>query len=439
MKKAATIIEMARNFNPNYILKLDDENVYIPIYEEILATLRDKIIYDELESQTLFVAGQSGTGKTTALNFLPGDEIDGSYNTKYINGRDLFDPNDIDIIDILLMFSFKIVQGTKLQEQYFEELEKLQKVKDGVLTEERLDEKSRKASTGAKAEAGVKGGFFDFIKAGVTFFTSYNFEASYRNKAREIFKLKKPELLRKVNELIKKYYELEESKGKKLLVVFDDLDKLRNVEQIRSVFIENRFYLTQIECKKVIAIPIHITADYEVLNFADTIPKFGIRLDSNPLDRKEGKKESDILKKQKKQLHRVIGNRIEKKENLIDEDAIDEAVKFSGGILRQFVNIIYGATVRARRLKAEKISKSDIYESWQQIKDLLAPTIITTDKIKFLDGIMKNKVPVNNDSPIFIELLLGNQIIACFNGIPWYDVNPVIEKTVRIYAERQDG
>lgn len=70
MKKATTINEFANNLLSENLEIEKDDNVYVPIYKDKLEVLQDVILNDEVESQTFFVAGQSGTGKTTALNFL---------------------------------------------------------------------------------------------------------------------------------------------------------------------------------------------------------------------------------------------------------------------------------------------------------------------------------------------------------------------------------
>lgn len=85
MKEATTINELADNLDPSMPLGKGDKNVYVPIYDEILSQLRDRIIHDKLDSRTCFVAGQSGTGKTTALNFLEDNEISQAFTVKVIN------------------------------------------------------------------------------------------------------------------------------------------------------------------------------------------------------------------------------------------------------------------------------------------------------------------------------------------------------------------
>jgi hypothetical protein len=39
----------------------------------------------------------------------------------------------------------------------------------------------------------------------------------------------------------------------------------------------------------------------------------------------------------------------------------------------------------------------------------------------------------------FIELLHSSNVLAYENGKPWYEVNPIIKETVKIYASKQEG
>jgi len=438
MIKATTIKALANNLNPLIALSKDeDKDEYVEIYNDILLTLKDRIINDELPSQTYFVAGQSGTGKTTALNFISinDTEIDKNFNVKYIYANDLLDPSDIDIIDLLLMLAFKLVQGTKLEEKYYEKLNELQKIHEGRLEKEIIKESGKKGEMGAEIETSGGIGFFNFLKLKAKIFTNYKMDSDSRKKTREIFQLKKPQLLEMINNLIDEYYENESNR--KLLFIIDDLDKLRKINQIHSLFVDNRFYYYGLKCKKIIAIPVHLAAKPEIISQGMTVPQFGFSLESNPIDKQN--KDENKVNKNRNLLKEVIKKRIEFNHyDLIEDDAIDEAINFSGGILRQFIHILYNAAVDVRKLKGKKITKDDVFKGWNSIKDNLDRTIISSKKIEFLDIIRKQHKPISNDDSEFIESLLGNQIIAYGDGTIWYDVNPIIKRTVEIYASKPE-
>lgn len=436
MEKAKSIIEFADNFDPSQPLGKEDSDAYVPIYDDILAKLCDRIVYDKLPSRTLFVAGQSGTGKTTALNFLPDKEIEKKYFVKTINFRDLIDLSDIDIIDVLLMIGFELVKGSDLEGKYYEKLENIRKIHKGVLTQETTNDRTRKASTGVETEASASTGFFDFFNLKAAFFASYRLEKSYRDTAREAFELSKPELLKTINELIEDYCR-QIIGGKDLLLIIDDLDKLKEEKQIKAVFIENRYYILELKAKKVISIPIHLTTATEITSLDVDIPVFCLRLKTNPMEQLPAEDEKQLINKNKSLLHQIVSGRTKEKAELIDTDAIEHAAITSGGIIRQFMQILNGAAVDVRRLKGNKINLSDVENACQTLRKTFERPIINTRKITFLDTIRSNHIagddPENNDS---IAALLGNQIIAYSNGAAWFEVNPLIEKTVELYAAK---
>ena len=89
----------------------------------------------------------------------------------------------------------------------------------------------------------------------------------------------------------------------KLLVIIDDLDKLRQVNQIKSIFIKNRRYIFELKCKKVFSIPTYLTTAPEINNFIQNpIPQFVLNLKPNPF-------EPGIEKKKKKEDKKIEQNK----------------------------------------------------------------------------------------------------------------------------------
>ena len=438
MKRAKTINELADNLDPSLPLGKEDKNVYVPIYNEILSKLRDRIIHDKLESRTLFVAGQSGTGKTTALNFLEDRKISRAFTVKVINFRDLVDLSDVDIIDLLLMIGFELVKDNALEKRYYEKLEEIRKVHKGTLKVAKISSDGRKEAAGAEASLAASTGFLNFLKLGAKLFYDYRLEKSYREEARQAFELNKPELLNTINELIKDYNQ-QIAGEKKLLLIIDDLDKLKNVIQIRSVFIENRNYLLQLEAKKVIAIPVHLTIEPEIIAVGYDIPTFSLRLKSNPIEKNPEEKEKNIIENNEDILKEIVLKRIAENTILIDEDAIMEAARCSGGILRQYIWLLNTATVEVRRLKGKRVTKNEINNACQTLRTTFEmPIINSKKKIRYLENIRTHHISDADDPDESINALLGNQIIAYSNGAKWYEVNPLIEESVRIYAKQTE-
>jgi putative ribosome biogenesis GTPase RsgA len=74
-EKAKTIIEFRELMDPEPIT-IEQKEFYVDFCKRELSKLRLKIIDTPLKNDCLYVAGQVGTGKSTALNFLPDEQIE---------------------------------------------------------------------------------------------------------------------------------------------------------------------------------------------------------------------------------------------------------------------------------------------------------------------------------------------------------------------------
>jgi DNA polymerase III delta prime subunit len=437
MKKAKNINEFANNLVPENFLKFEDKDVYVPIYEDRLKLLRNMVINDQVESQAFFVAGQAGTGKTTALNFFKTETLEKYYHIKYINMRDFLDLSDVDIIDFLLAFAFALAENTSIEKSYYEKLVELQKKHKGELLEEVEHVSDRKKGMGIKSEVSTGGGFLNFVKLKAGFFANFKLDSNYRKTTRRVFRLTKPFLSKLVNEVIDAYVE-KIAGGKNLLVIIDDLDKMRKVEQINSIFIENRNYIFSLGCKKILSIPMYLAKMPEISNYSQyPICQFILRLKPNPINGEAGKEKKEKIEANRQMLRRVVRARVQKDVTLIENEALEEAIDKSGGIIRQLIRIVYVAAVNVRTLEGTRISPDDIKEAVGSLRNNMAGTIISTNKINMLHTILEKNVPVSETSTEFIELLQSNNVVAYENGEPWYEVNPLIRDTVKVYAARQ--
>ncbi len=80
-----------------------------------------------------------------------------------------------------------------------------------------------------------------------------------------------------------------------------------------------------------------------------------------------------------------------------------------------------------------KINESDIENALLEERNLLGRSVIGKERIGMLNDVMNHKTPAQ-DNNLFIESILGNLILVNQNGDPWYDINPVIETTVKQYG-----
>lgn len=431
--KATNIVELTKQLYFNKPITKETKDYYVPVYNELIEDLRDDIKYSDSQRLSFYIAGQSGSGKTTAMNFVPDDELEKIYHPLYINYRDLLAFQDADIIDVLLMFAYRITENSKkLSKKFNDRLKKIQKKHHGEYEEIIEKSKGKEFVSGIEADFGLSLKFLQLLNLGTKFYGSYKMDKQIRTVTREFFNFKKIDLLDLVNSIIDDWYE-EHGTDKKMLVFFDDFDKLRNAEQIHSIFIDNRDYLERINCMKVISVPIHLAANPNFNNAHTNLKIFNIKLNINPIYKYSIEQQEEIIKENKESLTNIIKKRY--KGNLINDEneIIEKAIEYSGGILRQFVQLMYDAAKNARRLKAQIIHIHDLEEAIDAKRKQMSITIIGDEIIDLLAQIMKSNKPVSIDNDLFINALLNVQLTAHPNNDIWYDVNPLIKGTVKNY------
>ena len=238
MDKAQNISEFANVINQFVDITHENADMYVDIYADLKEALRDKLLYDSfLPHETLFVSGQSGTGKTTALRFLPNDDLKAAFHIRFIDMHRYLDDGDTDIIDFMLLLGYDLVKDNEtLRLRYTEDLVKIYQVNDGGLevSNESTGKDTIEGGGGVKTEAGIN--WLGLLKSGANFFLNYKKERIFKQTTREVFKVKKSKLVDLVNKIILDFIEENIKDGKQLLLIIDGPDRLRDVEGINSIF-----------------------------------------------------------------------------------------------------------------------------------------------------------------------------------------------------------
>lgn len=416
-----------------------ERNFYVPLYYDKLLEIKDRVLYDRLEHQTIYIMGQVGTGKTTALNFLPDPEIREEFEVISFFATDLFDMNDVDIADVLLTVAYKLMKGNKSLEDKFErELEKIKKKIEGYQFD-RIQETGVQVTGGAGAKAGMGnspiGRFLGLLKAGFDIFANIRLDSQSREIVREVFNVSPKDVFEATNKVIEAYKEEVLGHKKQLLLLFNELDHVRNAEIISKLFVDNRSYLDGLRCKKIISVPVVLMTYGQFMETREVTNDYiGLKLFPNPIVNGIDRTTQQTIEGNVKLLKQIVYKRIDPEVELIDEEAIELAIEHSGGIIRQFIKILSHAGRRVRRLKGTKISVNDVDYGADKVRQELEASLIGTEKIALLEEVRTTHKPSTKDRNLLIECLLANQILAFRNEPTWYSINPLIEKTIEVYA-----
>ena len=422
MRKATTIEEVYHVFDYTRYLKEEDHDFFVNLYVEELKRFAAALQLTKDQTKLFLIAGQSGNGKSSILHNIIKTFPDKlkNFDFHYLDGREVFLNDDIDIIDILIMIGYRLVkEDSSLTENFKNRLIEIEKVHNGereVISEsDATSQKCAKINASATVGATLLG----------LFSSRLGFEASYRNndvarkQIREFFKVKKSELIDLINEIILEY-KTKRNLEKTLVMVIDDLEKKNNVDHI---FTQELYLIKQIEIIKIMTVPIYLKRDHY---FSDT----DIREFSLALKDREGKK----LPKSYDLLNEVIERRIEKKE-LLDKEAKQMAIEYSGGNLRQLIKLINFAAEDAYTYDSKQIGKMEMQKAIERIQRDLSSLVMS--KAKFLKYIHEHKMidqeKEQDHTDMLAEATRSGLVFAYFNGITWYDINPLVEKAINEY------
>jgi ribosomal protein S17E len=413
VKKASSIKEIYNIFNPQKYLMQETEEYYVPIYKDFTDDLSDRLELSDSE-ETIFVAGQSGNGKSSALQLFSKNypELNNYYDIKVLNARDIFDKKNIDVADVLLMIAFIIVEEHEdLKKEFLAILEDMRKKKL-----EELEEISEKTLTNNISEEGkILSGFklnLGFLEIGMDFKDTFKSDNQNKQVIRELVRLKKKDFIEKINEIIRKYKRDILKEEKRLLLIIDDIEKIKDSDHIFSDEINT---ILQIECSKIITMPIHLKRSSTFAGY-----------DAKEISFKLKSKDNVLIDKNIDKLTEIITARLDDK-NLIDIDAQKLIARKSGGNLRQLIKIVKESALKAHRNKSESISTLEVENA---ILDIRRDYSSASIEIKeFLDYIKEHKNPKNFDEDSMKKLKIATSeslIFAYYNGDIWFDLNPII-------------
>ncbi|WP_321429517.1 P-loop NTPase fold protein [uncultured Methanolobus sp.] len=307
------------NFDPLFTLPANSpfhvERTGKPLNRLIRALLRN-----HRQPPKYYYSGHRGCGKSTELNILAEDENikDKFFIVKY-SVKDVCDVQNLNYVDVLFSVGAQLcIQYPNVDEKLKPELiDDLLNWQRGVI--EQIDEK------GMGIEASVEGGIKTVF---ASILGKIKAQESTRTVIRQTIEPRLSELIDKINMIIAN---IEINEGKKVLVLIDDLDK-PNLEQAKQIFYTNQTAITQPLCYIVYTVPIAIFFSQEFLALRESC----YCLPNIKLHGKNGRNEKDEAGYglMKSFVHKRM------KPDLIEDDALDFAIKIGGGLFRETARVM---------------------------------------------------------------------------------------------------
>jgi hypothetical protein len=112
---------------------------------------------------------------------------------------------------------------------------------------------------------------------------------------------------------------------------------------------------------------------------------------------------------------------------LIDQDALEEAITFSGGVFREMARIMRSGIGRARRRKATRVERTDIEWAVTEIRNEYR-RILDKEDMEILKKIHQdNRLEYDNRFKPLLQLLA---VLEYRNGENWCDIHPALRRLV---------
>jgi hypothetical protein len=379
---------------------------YIDRPSNPIAELTDALLAPFYRPPKFFFSGHRGCGKSTELLHLMNQaEIQQKYWTINFSIREETDIIDIDFRDVLLAIGGRLFReyrkrGGELPDQLLKELDgwrgnvekKISTVLDGRSSYE----------VGANIDA-------FFANAGL----KMKLEPATRIELRQIVETDITGLIAIINHIAAAIYSREHRIP---LILIDDLDK-PDLDKARAIFHDRREIMMQPNCAIVYTVSsaLFYSKEFDAIrDQAMFLPNINLHPAKDP---------ACILPQGYTTLARFISLRMDLE--LIEMEALELAVTYSGGVFRELARIIRTSIGRARRRKSAQLESEDVEWAVAEIRNEYR-RILDKEDIKLLKKVMESKRLEFSDRLRPLMQLLA--ILEYRDQENWCDIHPVLRK-----------
>lgn len=430
VKKATTKKEVATVLNLEQLTGNRFKNFYVDtnnVRETNTISSMEQLLDDPLNPFVkLLFSGFNGSGKTTELTKLC-FQLQSRFNIIIFSAWSRLKIDEItleailfEIIEDLLdyIYSNKLVDESDIL---------LKEIVDNItdwcfqtrIIRENKKEHSKSLAVGIEF---LKGIFFNAKTATSSGYLE-NVENSFVKK-------------RKISDLIfqcnKIFDYLKANTGKEALIVVDDLEKMSFFDA-REFYNRNSSFIRNFKCNMVMTIPVELIFHADFANIqgifgeAEVLPMIKIK-DKNGKPFKPGIKV----------MTEILERRLDLE--IFEDQCYKEALKYSGGAIREFFRIIQRAALYET---SDIITKTSMKKSINYHKDIFASRIQERNDIdikfeeylEILFDIYDGNKTAPNKTPALLDLLRTRAVMK-YNGDGFYDTHPLLDKFIQEYKKK---
>ena len=387
---------------------------------------------ESYDSHLLFV-GYRGCGKSTELNYLE-KEIQDDYLVFNFSIFEELDPSNINYMEIYIvtmerLFSFIEKHALTINHEYLTNISNFLKIKEiEQMTEKYL---GGELELGSNTEITIP-----FLQK---FFANFKASAkaskSFKQVLKDTVEPHFPQLIRHCNELINEVrLKLSFLKKKDILIIIEDTDKI-NIDVARDLFFNHADQMIGFKTNVIYTLPISLYFDLQFNAikgyFTNTYELAMIKINE---------KDGTPVEEGYTTMREIIDARMDLA-LFQDIEILNIAIKYSGGCLRDLLNLIIEMSNFAQIDSRTKISQADWKEAYLKLKKEYRYTIAdysVNGQVKYTASQFytclvelaksESKDPDNTDITM---LLRQNLCILGYNGTGWCDVHPIVRDILK--------
>jgi len=217
-----------------------------------------------------------------------------------------------------------------------------------------------------------------------------------------------------------------------VLVIVDDLDKVRGEEQQAHIFDANLSTLLGLPMRVVYTLPTGVRfvksrADLRQ-NVQHLFPMRVLRRAPDTFDPEAAWDDERFGF-----FEALVAQRTDP--GLIDRDAIQLAAIYSGGVLREFFRLLREGTLLATFNDLKVLDRAMLHYAIKDARLNESIGLYETDYEALAHVHHTNRLPTEADRR-YLDLSL---VIECHNGEPWFEANPLLWSVLDGYVKRRDA
>lgn len=219
---------------------------------------------------------------------------------------------------------------------------------------------------------------------------------------------------------------------RQLLVIVEGTDKI-DLASARHIFFDHAKTVTSLNTAMIYTFPLALYRSGEF----NTITR---NLDAHEFLHNIGPYKHDNSQDQEsmRALRKLVRVRLE--EALIEEAALDDLLRASGGVLAHLVRLISSAALftltRPQTASSLRIESRDAQDAVRALRDDLSASLSLADWRRLAE--VRNHRMLTNDEAME-RLLFSGAVVQYTNHNPWCDVHPALWPALRYYTTEQDG